>query len=105
MNGGTKVLTGAIAQLEERLICTQEVVGSSPTGSTMRKIPLGEVLPNNTVMLGNTIYEVLSQIPTCTTLAPPGTSGFQNNRIYRDPREVVMILDDTETWEEVNEGS
>ena len=27
---------GAVAQLEERLICIQEVVGSIPSGSTIR---------------------------------------------------------------------
>ena len=30
------LLCGAIAQLEERLICIQEVVGSIPSGSTNR---------------------------------------------------------------------
>ena len=33
-------LNGAIAQLEERLICIQEVVGSIPSGSTIRRVPL-----------------------------------------------------------------
>ena len=31
-------LCGAIAQLEERLICIQEVVGSIPSGSTIAPI-------------------------------------------------------------------
>ena len=29
--------TGAVAQLEERLICIQQVIGSNPFGSTMRR--------------------------------------------------------------------
>ena len=32
------LLCGAIAQLEERLICIQEVVGSIPSGSTNRDL-------------------------------------------------------------------
>ena len=35
------LLCGAIAQLEERLICIQEVVGSIPIGSTNRTRVLG----------------------------------------------------------------
>src|SRR3954470_7265575 len=31
---------GAIAQLGERLLCKQEVAGSSPAGSTLAKCPL-----------------------------------------------------------------
>ncbi len=30
--------TGAVAQLEERLLCKQEVVGSRPIGSTIEAI-------------------------------------------------------------------
>ena len=38
MNLGTKVhLIGALAQLGERLPCTQEVSGSIPLGSTIKK--------------------------------------------------------------------
>jgi hypothetical protein len=32
------IILGAIAQLEERLICIQEVVGSIPSGSTTAPI-------------------------------------------------------------------
>ena len=33
---GRIIILGAVAQLEERLICIQEVVGSIPIGSTNR---------------------------------------------------------------------
>jgi hypothetical protein len=39
---GEKPEEGAIAHLVERLPCTQEVVGSSPTGSTKRWSREGE---------------------------------------------------------------
>ena len=32
---GRIIILGAVAQLEERLICIQEVVGSIPSGSTI----------------------------------------------------------------------
>ena len=35
--------SGAIAQLGERLLCKQEVVGSIPSGSTKRKSGVGKV--------------------------------------------------------------
>ena len=35
------IICGAIAQLEERLICIQEVVGSIPSGST-RLAPIAQ---------------------------------------------------------------
>ena len=33
------VRIGAIAQLGERLLCKQEVVGSIPSGSTIKSVP------------------------------------------------------------------
>ena len=36
------IFLGAIAQLEERLICIQEVVGSIPSGST--KAPIAQLV-------------------------------------------------------------
>ena len=38
-------LCGAIAQLEERLICIQEVVGSIPSGST--NAPIAQLVEHN----------------------------------------------------------
>ena len=38
------LLCGAIAQLEERLICIQEVVGSIPSGSTKIKAPIAQLV-------------------------------------------------------------
>ena len=35
---------GAIAQLEERLICIQEVVGSIPSGSTKINAPVAQLV-------------------------------------------------------------
>lgn len=35
---------GAIAQLEERLICIQEVVGSIPSGSTILTAPIAQLV-------------------------------------------------------------
>jgi hypothetical protein len=40
----TRLLIGAIAQLGERLLCKQEVVGSIPSGST-RTVPAAALLP------------------------------------------------------------
>ena len=37
-------LFGAIAQLEERLICIQEVVGSIPSGSTNLFAPIAQLV-------------------------------------------------------------
>jgi hypothetical protein len=36
IGSASRVLLGAIAQLGERLLCKQEVVGSIPSGSTIR---------------------------------------------------------------------
>jgi hypothetical protein len=36
-------ISGAVAQLGERLLCKQDVVGSIPSGSTTRAIPRGIV--------------------------------------------------------------
>ena len=35
---------GAVAQLEERLICIQEVVGSIPSGSTILFAPIAQLV-------------------------------------------------------------
>ena len=53
-------LCGAIAQLEERLICIQEVVGSIPSGSTINF--RGVVFGLKTNIINNTPNAPIAQL-------------------------------------------
>ena len=53
-----KVEVGAIAQLGERLLCKQEVVGSIPSGSTSR-----EVRPKHTSFAFRRIMDPWALVP------------------------------------------
>ena len=61
----TSTLPGAIAQLGERLLCTQEVVGSIPSGSTSQKCLVVRKNQSDGVLRNETESQVVQHC--CTT--------------------------------------
>ena len=78
--------SGAVVQLGERLLCTQEVGGSNPPGSTKEAIPIGS----------NNIHEVRLMAGTrFAKLLEPGYIGklrLKNRMIKTGGRPYSLTL-------------
>ena len=62
---------GAIAQLGERIVRNDEVVGSIPTSSTMFSISYNHPLANSCPKLVQNLTDGCRNLPPCKSIAPP----------------------------------